>query len=129
MNALLNERLRKAKKVYEEEGISEYQVLAKAICSEIRITIERLIERDLLADVVQRFRRPIQTLGKIDKLARINASDCQFLDIMMTKYSRYEHSQPLEAPVDTPNPDELEDDLKKLIGWLTEFLDREVPTV
>ena len=129
LNALLDERLRKARKVYEEAGTAEYRVLAKAICSEIRITLERLIEKDLLADVIQRFRRPIQTLGKIDKLARINASDCQFIDIMMTKHSRYEHSQPQEAPVALPNPDELESDLKKLIGWLTEFSAREVPTV
>ena len=65
LNALINERLPKAKKVWENDGSAIYAVEAKALCSDIRITIERLIELELLADVVQRFRRPINTMGKM----------------------------------------------------------------
>jgi hypothetical protein len=90
LNTLLDERLVKARKIYEETGRSEYMVLAKALCSDIRITIERLIENDLLADVVQRFRRPINTKGKLHKVAKITLKDCEYIDAMMTKYSRYE---------------------------------------
>jgi hypothetical protein len=118
--------LPKAKKVWTDEGSTPYQVEAKALCSDIRITIERLIEYDLLADVVQRFRRPINTQGKIEKLARIKPADCTFLDAMMTKYSRYEHAQPGEAPVPLPEPDELSGDLQKLKAWLDEFTARVV---
>ena len=127
LNTLLNERLEKARKVYEETGGFEYMVLAKALCSDIRITIERLIENDLLADVVQRFRRPINTVGKLHKVAKITSEDCEYIDTMMTKYSRYEHAQPEEAPVELPEPDELEKDLKGLKAWLDEFSGREVP--
>ena len=128
LNTLSNQRLDKAKKVWTEEGSAPYQVEAKALCGDIRITIERLIENDLLADVVQRFRRPINTMGKIEKLARIKPADCAFLDAMMTKYSRYEHAQPGEAPVPLPEPDELAEDLKNLKAWLDEFTSRVIAT-
>jgi hypothetical protein len=129
LNSLIGQRLPKAKKVWTDEGNAPYQVEAKALCSDIRITIERLIENDLLADVVQRFRRPINTMGKIEKLARIKSADCAFLDAMMTKYSRYEHAQPGEAPVALPEPDELAEDLKNLKAWLDEFTSRIVATI
>ncbi len=125
LNTLLNEKLSKAKKVYQEVGSSEYSDLATGLCNSIRITIERLIEYDLLADVVQRFRRPITTVGKLDRIAKVTAEDCRFIDSMMTKYSRYEHSQPEEAPVALPDPDELHDDLTRLIEWQSEFSKRE----
>ncbi|MCG7848466.1 MAG: AAA family ATPase [ANME-2 cluster archaeon] len=127
LNTLLNERLGAARKVYEETGRSEYIILAKALCSDIRITIERLIENDLLADVVQRFRLPINTMGKLHKVAKITSKDCEYIDEMMTKYSRYEHAQPEESPIELPEPDELEQDLKGLKAWLDEFSGREVP--
>ncbi len=127
LNTLIGQRLPKARKVWTDEGNAPYQVEAKALCSDIRITVERLIENDLLADVVQRFRRPINTMGKIEKLARIKPADCAFLDSMMTKYSRYEHSQPCEAPVPLPEPDELAEDLNNLKAWLDEFTARIIP--
>lgn len=64
LNSLIGQRLSKARKVWTDEGNAPYQIEAKALCSDIRITIERLIENELLADVVQRFRRPINTLEK-----------------------------------------------------------------
>lgn len=126
LNSLSGERFAKARKVHEEHGSGAYAVEAKALCSDIRITIERLIESELMADVVQRFRRSINTLGKMDKLARIKLGDCKFLDEMMTKYSRYEHAQPREAPVAPPEPDEIEKDLKRLKEWQTEFSGRAI---
>ncbi|NTW99359.1 MAG: hypothetical protein HGB35_05430 [Geobacteraceae bacterium] len=123
----MNERLARARKAYEEIGLAEYTVLAKALCSDIRITIERLIEHDLLADVIQRFRRPINTQGKLHKVAKITPNDCEYIDAMMTKYSKYEHAQPVEAPVELPEPDDLEQDLKGLKAWLEKFTIREIP--
>ncbi len=119
--------MRDARKALEGEGSSAYAVLVKALCGDIRITIERLVEKELLADVVQRFRRPINTQGKLYKIAKVSATDCELIDSMMTKYSRYEHAQPDEAPVELPDPDELEEDLNKLKNWLTEFSARGGP--
>lgn len=124
LNALLNEILAKARKAHVEEGQTAYAPLAKSICSDFRILLERMIECDLLADVVQRFRRSIVTKDRLDKLARITPEDCRFFDNMMTKYSRYEHSQPNEAPVALPAPDELKADLEALRDWRTAFVGR-----
>jgi hypothetical protein len=116
----------KAKKTLEETGKEEYELLAKGICSDFRILLERFIENDLLADVVQRFRRSVNTIGKIHKLANIKKEDCQLFDDFMTKYSKYEHSQSNELPVDLPLPDEFKEDMEKIKAWLDEFKKRQV---
>lgn len=121
LNKLLNNRLPKARKLLIEHGQEVYDPYAKALCSDFRILIERMVECDLLADVVQRYRRVIKTMGKIEKLAKINASDCTLFDQLMSKYSRYEHSQPIEAPVAMPTPDEMENDFKSLKNWHVDF--------
>lgn len=119
--AVLNEHLPKrigaAKAVLEKEGNAAYQSHAQSICTETRKLIERMIELELLADVIQRHRRAINTLGKLEKLADIKPEDCALLDEMMTKYSRYEHAQSVEAPVELPRPDELSQDVAKLKAW------------
>lgn len=125
LNKLLNERLSQARKIYEEAGSEVYDPIAKSICSDYRIILERMIETELLSEVVQRFRRAVNTMGKINKLSRINDDDCKLFDDMMTKYSRYEHSQPAEAPVPLPDPGELEEDMKKLKAWHDEFSKRD----
>jgi hypothetical protein len=83
-----------------------------------------MIEADLLADVVQRFRRAITTQGKLAKLSKITAQDCSLFEELMTKYSRYEHSQPNEAPVALPGPEELQADMESLRDWRTSFIAR-----
>jgi hypothetical protein len=124
LNTLLNDSLAKARNTLHKEGQSSYSLLAKAICSDFRIVLERMIEADLLADVVQRFRRAITTQGKLEKLPKITPEDCRLFDELMTKYSRYEHSQPNEAPVVLPDPEELKADLESLRDWRTSFIAR-----
>jgi energy-coupling factor transporter ATP-binding protein EcfA2 len=124
LNSLINDRLPRARKALSEEGQECYVPIAKSICTDYRILLERMIECHLLADVVQRYRRALNTTGKIDKLAQIKDCDCEFFDAMMTKYSRYEHSQPGELPVALPAPDELQHDMETLRKWYEEFENR-----
>ncbi|MBF0414411.1 MAG: AAA family ATPase [Magnetococcales bacterium] len=123
LNTLID-TVTKAKKLYNDKGFNAYQSIAKEICSEFRILLERMIENELLSDVVQRYRRAINTKGKIENLAKISEEDCDYFDDLMTKYSRYEHSQPIESPVSLPKPEELESDLIKLKHWQSEFKSR-----
>ena len=120
INSLIN-RVKEAKNILTDRGKQEYDWKATGICNEIRITLERLIENELLSDVIQRFRRSITTQGKLHKLAKITQDDCKYIDDLMTKYSRYEHSQPSEAPVPLPEPNELEADLTELAKWRDDF--------
>ena len=128
LNSLINDRLSKAKNLFQDHGKDVYDPYAKSVCSDFRILLERMIEFELMADVVGRYRRVINTKNKIKRLALISAQDCQYFDDLMTKYSRYEHSQPLDAPVPLPKPDELEKDFDALRKWQADFKQRPLPS-
>lgn len=118
---LLNDKVTKAKKILEQEGADAYYPFGKMLCSDLRILIERIVETDLLSGVILRYRRAVNTMGKIGNLAKITTADCDMIDKFMTKYSYYEHSQPLEAPVELPKPDAIKQDIKELLSWIDEF--------
>ncbi len=123
LNALLNEDLPKATKVLNKHGTKEYDALATNICTNLRTLLERFIENDLLSDVVCRFRKEINT-KKIRNLSIINQQDCQLFDDLMTKYSQYVHSQSIETPVSPLKPDELQEDMKRIMKWLEGLKER-----
>lgn len=118
---LKNTKLSAARKVFEEHGYDSYYPLAKAICSDFRILLERIVEFELLADVVTRHRREVHTKGKIHKLATITSHDCELFEQLMGDFSCFEHSQSDEAPVEIPNPDILDVALTKIIDWHANF--------
>ena len=124
LNTLIDHRLSLAKKVYQNEGKENYELHAQSLCKEFRILLERVIEYELMSNIIQRYRREVNTKGKIGNLAKITEDDCTYLDAMMTKYSKYEHSQPSETPVFLPEPNELDTDFKNLKKWLDEFTKR-----
>lgn len=128
INTLLSGRLGPAKRLFNEQGRTSYEPVAKGICSDIRIAVERMVEVHLLNEVVLRFRRSIQTQGRLENLAKITAEDCKLIDGFMTKYSRFEHSQSNEVPVPPPDPEEIERDLNEIKSWFDEFKKRAVPT-
>lgn len=121
---LKNGRLANASKIYTESGTEFYYPLAKAICSDFRILLERVVELYFLADVVQRHRRAINTMGKIGKLVKITQEDCDLIDTYMTKYSVYEHSQSNESPSEMPEPNEIEEDINAILTWYGNFKGR-----
>lgn len=126
LTSLKNERLVKARKALIDGGSDAYYPLAKAICSDFRILLERIVEVVFLGDVVQRHRRAVHTQGKIHQLAKITKEDCDMVDELMTKYSCYEHSQSDEAQVELPDPDVIEKDIDRIIAWHSEFSKRPV---
>jgi energy-coupling factor transporter ATP-binding protein EcfA2 len=121
---LKNAKLREASKVLEEHGYESYYPLAKAICSDFRILLERIVEFELLADVVTRHRREVHTKGKMYKLAKITSEDCVLIEQLMGDYSCFEHSQSVEVPVEIPDPAALDSALKTVIDWHDEFKSR-----
>jgi energy-coupling factor transporter ATP-binding protein EcfA2 len=121
LRSLRDHRLVQAAKVLEASGTDAYFALGRSICGDLRIILERMIETCLLADVVQRFRRSVNTLGKLQKLTKITQGDVDLIDELMTKYSIYEHSQPSETPSRVPQPDELKKDMDRLEAWCVEY--------
>jgi len=123
LSTLMNQRYQDAKKANDNGEFEHAEILLKSICSDFRTLVERSIENDLLCGVIQRFQRPVHTL-KLKDLAKLKNSDCNLLDSLMTKYSGFEHSQPAEAPVELPKPDELLVDMAALKDWREEYAKR-----
>ncbi len=128
LNTLI-ERLSQAKNIFNKKGYDAYESEAKSLCIEFRILLERMVEYELMSDVVHRYRRAINTMGKIGNLAKISKKDCTYFDNLMKKYSKYVHSQPLEVPLPLPKPDDLESDFKELKQWQEEFKKRPITPV
>jgi hypothetical protein len=123
----LSKRLERARVALQQAGQTAYEDLAKSICSDFRIVIERVIEKKLLSDVIKRYSREVHTKGKLMGLAKITVADCVFFDELMTKYSKYEHSQPEETPISSPEPDEIATDLRNVKDWMAAFKRRSIP--
>lgn len=121
---LRDKNLAQARKALNNEGQELYSILAKAICSDFRILLERVVEVDFFADVVRRHRRSIETKGKLKNLSKITDEDCSIIDRFMTKYSSYEHSQSDEAPIIVIQPEELEQDFEEILKWHQGFISR-----
>jgi len=128
LNTLMNQQCQEAKKASKNGKFEHAEILLKSICSDFRTLVERSIENDLLCGVVQRFQRPIHTI-KLKDLAKLKPDDCNFLDSLMTKYSRFEHSQPTESPVELPKLDELLKDMTSLKNWRKEYAERSASAV
>jgi hypothetical protein len=109
---------------HENSGDGEaFDTALKAACGDFRILIERTVEKILLNGLVERFRRSVQT-QQIKTLAKITADDCSIVEGMMTKYSKFEHSQSDENPGALPSVDEFSTDLDVVITWIDGFKKR-----
>lgn len=100
------------------------ELALKAACSNFRILVERSVEDDLCSGIVNRYRREINTLNKLQRLSTITPADCALIDGMMTKYSAFEHSQPTDTPTCLPEPDDLLADVQAMLAWSKDFSQR-----
>jgi hypothetical protein len=126
LNLLKSECVPKMKRMIENLD-GQYEQYVKGVCSDFRILVEKCVESTLLNDVVTRFRRPINTMGKLSELAKIRTADCELIDDLMTRYSVFEHSQSDELPAPVPDVLQIEADILALGSWLAEFTKRPVP--
>jgi energy-coupling factor transporter ATP-binding protein EcfA2 len=128
LNTLCNQRMDAARKRLKEEGWDGYEIEANAICRDARATLERMVELDLVAEVVRRFHPEIQTKNKLTKLAKIEIGDCEFIDEMMSYFSKFIHSQSVETPAPPPPEDELQEALNQIKKWRDTYDARPIPT-
>lgn len=125
-NRMRDEMIPKLRKLLASGDVDTYRIQAHNLCTEFRIIVERCVEKVLLNDILQRFRRSVETKNKIGSLAKIRGTDCGLIDDFMTRYSVFEHSQAEEMPATEPDIDSLEADVKKLADWIAEFEARPV---
>lgn len=116
-----NEFIPQLKKHVTSCDAESYEGEARQVCSEIRILVERCVECILLNEVLVRFRRDIQTKGRLSALTKIEQKDCDLLDDLMTRYSVFEHSQSDELPAPMPDLSSIEQDIDNLSTWIESF--------
>ena len=116
-----NEFLPQLRKHVNNGDVDTYEREAWQTCSEFRILVEKCIESVLLNEVLVRFRRDIQTKGRLSKLAKIEQSDCDLIDDLMSRYSVFEHSQSDEFPAPCPDLNKIEQDVDELSSWINAF--------
>ncbi|MFA7892120.1 AAA family ATPase [Pseudomonas putida] len=121
---LIDHTVKHLTKHQENAEVDSYEILAKSACSDFRIIVEKTVEFILLADVVGRFRRAINTQGKLHKIAKVSIEDCVFIDDLMTRYSVFEHAQSDELPSSAVDLKIFEADLTALQAWIAEFSKR-----
>lgn len=124
INKLLNESLQQLKKHQAEGEAESYDLLAKSICSDFRIIVERTVEVVMLNSVVLRFRREVMTKGLLRQVSNVTQEDCDLIDDLMTRYSVYEHSQADDLPAVPPELAQLEADMKSLADWMDGYSKR-----
>jgi hypothetical protein len=121
VRGLIDNTITRLRKLQEKAEVETYEVLAKSACSNFRIIVQKTIEYVLLADVVGRFRRAINTQDKLYKVAKVKNDDCNFIDDLMTRYSVFKHAQSEEMPSSGLELDVFEADVTALYNWITEF--------
>ena len=68
VNRLRDEAIPQLKKLIDKLDVAGYEERAKTFCSDYRILVERCVEKILFNDVLQRFRRSVETKGRISAL-------------------------------------------------------------
>ena len=112
--------LQAAEKLHRNGQTVEYEIHAQHIYGRLREAWERASEEILLAGVVERFSKKVQT-QRLRYVANNEAQDYAELDAAMTKCSAQlpGHDQPAAVNAPTPTPNEIRQDIDKLENWAT----------
>lgn len=117
-------RIKLAKEAGDSQGGSEYRNLAQGICIDFRILLERTVEDDLFQKVVSRHKRSVNLDHRLKAIPVITPADCDFLDVLMDRFSPFAHSQSQEAPAIIPEEPVLRADIEALKKWRQDFKQR-----
>ena len=112
--------IRNAEKAQAKGEHATADMLLKGLCSSLRDIVEKSIETTLLNGIVSRYGQNVSS-EKIRYLKALTETDIDFIDGMMTKYSKFDHSHSDEAPVPLPSIDEFKNDVKAIKDWYTGF--------
>ena len=107
----------KAEKLYQTGDTDGYENLIRSGYGLLRDTWERTVEEVLLRDVVQRFRRSVETLRLREVI--VENSDVKTIYFAMAKCSRYEHDCARELQMPVPPPEEFLRDVEELAKYLS----------
>lgn len=112
----LKDRLQALSAARRKGEVNTYNEGGELFYKKLRETWERAIEEHLFANVVKRYKRDVETSRLRD--VKIIDTDYDTVDENMSRCSSFVHDSPGEDTVQIPVPNELEQDLNKLITWI-----------
>jgi hypothetical protein len=118
---VLRARWQNAEKLFRTDGPDAYERDAREVYALLREAWEKAVEEVLLNDVVERFRRSIET-KRVRQLHDITKDDCDALERGMTDCSRWIRGHAEAAAEGTPFPKPA--DLLKSIQVLEDWIQR-----
>ena len=105
----------------------DYRHGVKAYYTDLREAWERLVEGDLLSDVVGRFQSDVKT--QTLKRVVVNDDDYRLVYFAMKRASRWSgHDRAAATQTAPPSPEEMSADLATLVAFLRKVKDRSVRT-
>lgn len=120
----LERRLAAAKRIADHAS-DEYRASVTHFYTGLRETWERLVEEQLLANVVQRFRLGVETRSL--RIVEVTDDDYAKVYFAMTRASEFSgHDRAIARQLAAPTPDELAHDLKELRTYHGELKTRSV---
>lgn len=119
----LNARLQDLTAAFKQDKVAEYEPGVKQFYGMLRETWERGVEEVLFKDAVKRYSRSVET-QKLKQI-RLEDGDLQAVEENMTQCSFYAHTNPPDVDsVEIPEPQQLQEDLQRLIDWKTSIESR-----
>ncbi len=118
----LEKRIKPIKEKFENNE-PDYKAETESFYKDLRRTWERAIEEILLNGIVTRYRRDVQP-GRVNDIF-INDDDKQVIADNMHTCSKYMHDPADETGgTETPEPENLKDDLQILKDWIADIKQR-----
>lgn len=113
---VLRADLQKIEKLHRDGQIADYEIYTKNLYRRLRDAWERAAEEILLAGVIERFSKEIQT-KRLRDVASNEALDYTELETAMSKCSVQLHDQPAAVNAPMPAPTEIGQDIGRLEEW------------
>ncbi|MGO2876704.1 MAG: AAA family ATPase [Corynebacterium casei] len=121
----IRSRIAASRPIYKAHDETKYLHLAQDISGSIRECWEILVEEVLLAGVVTRFKRSVET-QKLKDLIPVREEDIERVSSGMGVHSRFfrGHAAPADDQAAPPIPDELEELVKEIDDYRKEIIKR-----
>ena len=109
--------------LYESGKMSEWEDRVDALARRLRTAWERAVE-EAVGPVFRRLSNKVETRGLV-KLTAISTVDCSKMRESYGRCSTWLHSSPDALNVQSPSPDEVQEEIHNLRNWITDIRSRQ----
>ena len=109
--------------LYDSGKMSEWEEKVDALAHRLRTAWERAVE-EAIGPVIRRLSNKVETRGLV-KLTAISTVDCSKMRESYGRCSTWLHSSADALNVQSPTPDEVQEEIRNLRNWITDIRSRQ----